>query len=318
MTQKQEKSAAQAIRSKFAGQVYMDPTYDTAFKAFFDSEDALKDFLDGALGLKGKDKIAEITYTFEKTYNYPLPSGKMVVLDIFAKTGSERFLNIEMQRAEHEFFIDRVILYKAYLTIAGMIDKQKSKEFMDLPKEERELRRYELPETVSIWICNFELPEMHGRYLDTWGLYSHDSIAGGVPIPICPKNKYLIISLPEFTKVQQDLHDTFDQWLYLLTHASDGTELPNFGNKAMEDALRRIRVADADDKLLASQAKDMSAEETYAVRMAGAMIKARKENSMEIAGRMLQSHEPVEKISAYTGLSVEEIKKLEAEFAKLH
>ena len=40
-------------------------------------------------------------------------------MDIFATTGTGRFLDIEMQKAEHDFFIDRAILYKAFLVIKG-------------------------------------------------------------------------------------------------------------------------------------------------------------------------------------------------------
>ena len=43
------------IPEAFRGKVYLDPTYDPAFKELFASNDALKDFLDGVLGLDGND-----------------------------------------------------------------------------------------------------------------------------------------------------------------------------------------------------------------------------------------------------------------------
>ena len=46
---------------------------DPAFKEFFDSEDALKDFLDGELGLDGDDKIKKLTFTFDKSLDFRLP-----------------------------------------------------------------------------------------------------------------------------------------------------------------------------------------------------------------------------------------------------
>ena len=40
-------------------------------------------------------------------------------MDAFVTTNSGRVLDIEMQRAEHSFFVDRAILYKAFLIIKG-------------------------------------------------------------------------------------------------------------------------------------------------------------------------------------------------------
>ena len=56
--------------------------------------------------------------------------------------GSGRFLNIEMQRLEHDYFIDRTILYKAFLVIKGRKEMEESAEFKALPKKEREKRRF--------------------------------------------------------------------------------------------------------------------------------------------------------------------------------
>ncbi len=153
------------IPSLFANKTYLDPTYDPAFKEFFDSEDALKDFLDGVLGLDGDDKIKKLTFTFDKSLHFRVPQRKKVVVDIFATTGSGRFLNIEMQNLEHDFFIDRIFLYKAFLIIKGKKEMEVSPEFANFSQKEQKRKRYELPETISIWICNFDLPGAKGEYI---------------------------------------------------------------------------------------------------------------------------------------------------------
>ena len=109
-----EKKDIKSIRKKFEGQMYLDPTYDPAFKALFDSEEALKDFLDGVLGLEGEHKIKTLRFNFDKALVFRVPHEKKVVFDIFATTGDNRFFNIEMQRLENNFFVDRTILYKAF------------------------------------------------------------------------------------------------------------------------------------------------------------------------------------------------------------
>ena len=187
---KQKPIRKKPIPERLQGQVYLDPRFDTGFKELFDSEDALKDFLNGILQLKGDDKIKNLTFTFDKTITMRSALSKKVILDIFATTGSGRFIDVEMQKAEHDFFTDRAVLYKAFLIIKGKQEMEHSKEFLALSKVERESKRYELPETVAIWICDFDLPDSRkDEYLDEWALYSRNSLKNGSTAPIFAKNK---------------------------------------------------------------------------------------------------------------------------------
>ncbi len=69
-----------------------------------------------------------------------------------------RFFNIEMRRLEGGFFIDRTMLYKAFHIIKGCKEMELSKEFMVLSEDLKKYRRYELPECISVWICNSTCP----------------------------------------------------------------------------------------------------------------------------------------------------------------
>ena len=262
------------IPEQFANRVYLDPTYDPAFKAFFDSEDALKDFLDGVLGLDGDNRIKTLRFTFDKTVLFHVPQRSKVVFDIFATTGNGRFLNVEMQRLENDFFTDRVLLYMAYLVIKAKKELELSKEFLALTREQQEYRRYQLPETVSVWICDFDLPGSSG-YRDEWVLYSESSLKSGNPVPVSKKNKYIFLSVPNFTKSADEVRNPADVWLYLLNHAREGGNLPNFGSGIVEEALERIRVENADDDLLTAQELNMTTREDYESWAAGLVIKAR-------------------------------------------
>ena len=97
------------IPAKLVGQAFIDPTYDTGFQELFDSPKALKDFLDGLLDLHGNDQIKELKYTFNYTSRFRVPQSRKIIMDAFATTGSGRFLDIEMQRAEHSFFSGKYI-----------------------------------------------------------------------------------------------------------------------------------------------------------------------------------------------------------------
>ena len=72
------------------------------------------------------------------------------------------------------------------------------------------------------------------------------------------------------------MNGAVDKWLYLLNHAKDGNELPNFGSEIIEDAIERIKVANAPDELLAAQEKYMMTKEDYESWAAGLVIHARE------------------------------------------
>ena len=276
----------ESIRKKFEGQMYLDPTYDPAFKALFDSEEALKDFLDGVLGLEGEGKIKTLRFNFDKALVFRVPHEKKVVFDIFATTGNNRFFNIEMQRLENNFFIDRTILYKAFHIIKGRKDMELSKEFKALSEKDKKYRRYELPECISVWICNFDLPHANGEVRDEWGIYSTHALKtmaeqNKAAVPISEKNKYIFLSVPNFKKSIEEIDSSIDKWLYLLNHAKDGKELPNFGSDIIQDAIERIKVENASDELLAAQEANMTTKEDYESWAIGLVINASEKAKAE-------------------------------------
>ena len=299
----------------FANQTYLDPRLDPAFKEFFDSEDALKDFLNGVLELDGDDKIKSLTFTFDKELRFRVPQRKKIILDVFATTGTGRFLNIEMQNLEHEFFVDRIVLYKAFLIIKGKKEMELSAEYKALSKEDKKKKLYELPETISIWICNFELPDAKDEYVDEWAIYSKCAVRRGGAVPIFPKNRYIFFSLPNFKKTAEEVSGPVDAWLYLLNHAADSDELPNFGSDIIEEAIDRIRVDNADEELLSDQENAMSMKEDYEIILASTEIRAREEGRVDervaVALDMLADNVPIEEIVKYSHLPKEKVLELQ-------
>ena len=93
------------MTKKFKGKTYLDPKYDPAFKELFDSEDAIKDFLNDVLQLADGDKIKSLTFSFDKVLRFRTPKSKKVILDVFITTASGRFLNIEMQKWKQNKYI---------------------------------------------------------------------------------------------------------------------------------------------------------------------------------------------------------------------
>ena len=298
----------------FRGKTYLDPTYDPAFKAFFAGEETLKGFLNDLLHLEGDERIATLTFKCEEENRFRTPEPAKTVFDIFATTGTGRFFDIEMQRAEHDFFIDRVFFYNSFLSIKAKQDMEKSPEFRALGKRERAARRYEIPETVSIWICNFDLKETEGRCIDYWSTHSEEAARRGNAKPISRKNRYILINLPRFAKAPEEIERPEERWLYLLKNAGQRAQLPDFGNDAFESALERIRVDLADDGLLNSQEAKMVTQEEIDCRLASAELRGEAKGATakarEMAKAMLAKEIPLATISEISGLSEDEIKAL--------
>ena len=114
------------------------------------------------------------------------------------------------------------------------------------------------------------------------------------------------------------MNGAVDKWLYLLNHAKDGKELPNFGSEIIEDAIERIKVANAPDELLAAQEKYMTTKEDYESWAAGLVIHAREEaraeerdkRNTEMALDMLADNKPIEEIVKYSHLPMEKVLEL--------
>ena len=114
------------------------------------------------------------------------------------------------------------------------------------------------------------------------------------------------------------MNGAVDKWLYLLNHAKDGKELPNFGSEIIEDAIERIKVANAPDELLAAQEKYMTTKEDYESWAAGLVIHAREQALVEgeakgfekVALDMLADNKPIEEIVKYSHLPMEKVLEL--------
>ena len=165
-----------------------------------------------------------------------------------------------------------------------------------------------MPETISVWICDFDLPDAKGEYWDEWALYSRHAIRNGMAIPLSKKNKYIFLSVPNFTKSADEVKGAAEMWLYLLNHARDGGELPDFGSEIVEEALDRIRVENADDKLLEAQEHDMTTKEDYECWAAGKIIAAEEAATAKATANAISVFEEL-------GASPEQIAEAKARLA---
>ena len=244
----------ESARKKFEGQKYLDPRCDPAFRALLDSEDALMNFLNAILHFEGENAIQSLTYTVQQDEIFHLPEPYRVKFDIGARTRAGKRIDVEMQKLKLNDYIDRMMIYNAFLLLRAKNDYNKDIGFRNIPDAKKEKFRYKLPEIYSIWIMDHPVQFMENVYRDEIGLYNQSSIGRVGCVPISAKNKYIIVDLTKFNKLKDKLETDEDRWLYILKNAGSSSSLPEFDNPTFEDALRRIECDTASDELLIRQA----------------------------------------------------------------
>ena len=157
------------------------------------------------------------------------------------------------------FFVERTLIYNAYHVIH-------SKRIFEIAREKEKLkdnavfrRRYELPELMSVWICNFtprpDGPE-HDDYRDYWAIYSGNDLKKKVTLPVSEKIKYLIIDLPKFVKDHPAIDTRESFWLHLLAFGVQG--VPQTDDPIFCKAINNLLVVNASQELLNRQAEMMT------------------------------------------------------------
>lgn len=231
-----------------AGEEFLLPNYSESFRALMDDKEIIIDMLNSILNLEPEKSIKDIRYEFEKPIDVFMPENDPIRLDAWAETNDRRFINIEVQNWPHAFIFDRMLLYNAYLTLRSKYDFNKSDFFELLSQKERKRRMYELPETISIWFCNFPILKSKNYFKDTWAVYSENEIRAGNALPIFPKNKYIIIDLPKFLQLRRSIHSREDFWLRLLSKGPVEMSCPE--DSLCVRALNRLRLSNVDPKIL--------------------------------------------------------------------
>ena len=76
-------TARKEIPEILRGKRYLDPSYDPAFYALLDDEEALADFINSLLHLEDGRKIKSMKYTFNQPLILRAPEAKEIKFDTF-------------------------------------------------------------------------------------------------------------------------------------------------------------------------------------------------------------------------------------------
>ena len=289
---------------------YLDPLYDAAFKAFLNDEQALVSFLNGVFHLEGDSKIKSVTVR-NTEINIIFPQVKTFRLDIRAKTANGLCVNIEMQKAKPLHFVERVLLQHSAFLLQSKYEwnqeafSETSTNLSDADRAERESRRYEIPTTYAIWICDFAIQQQDG-YRGDWAIRNEKGLT------ISDKVKYIIYDLTRFDKAEAQVKTDEERWLFLLKHAGSAQSLPDFGDETIAKAIRRILVSKASETLLIEQVKSMVLTEEELDYLAWIKMTGVKAKARDIAKNMLAEGDSVEKVVRISELPESEVLEIKA------
>ena len=253
----------QAIRKKEAELkklTFFDPTYDVVFKKIFEKPKTLIHFLNAILHFDDEHKIISIENLKPTVKLSSLTTKqKTARFDIHARTMDGRFIDIEMQRASHEDFLDRIELYSSLLTINAKITLDN-----EISKKERTEHPYRMPTVYSIWICNFNV-DFCKDYREEFALFRLSDLKKSKPLPVYTKKSYIVIDLTKY--VSRKSNSLENEWIELFKKMPTANRIPKGKDEVLEDVYERMRVRNSASTFITEVAADMVTKEEVSTRL---------------------------------------------------
>jgi len=279
---------------------YINPYTDFGFKRLFGEEankDLLIDFLNTFLPEKHRVK----TLNFRNTEQLgPIALDRKAVFDIFCEAESGEKFIVEMQKAKQQFFKDRALFCTAFPIRE---QAEKGKEW-----------RYELQAIYLIAVLDFEYDEQTERkFLRDVTLKDQDGEL------FYDKLHFIFLQMPCFSKTEAELETHQDKWVYFLKNLTSFEDIPAILHEPVfEQAFETAEVARMSDLDYERYQRDRMIywDNNAALHTAitegeeRGKAEGKAEEKIEIARNMKNEGFDQSTISKITGLSPEEIERL--------
>ena len=274
---------------------FVDIKNDIAFRKIFGNEnrkEVLISFLNAVLLLENDKKI--IAVDILTPYQLPiLKGGKVTIVDVKAKDQSDKNYIVEMQVAEVDGF-DKRVLYYASKSYSSQIDRG---DFYE-----------KLNPTFFIGILDFEVTQ-NKEYISR-----HKIIDTETGENFIKDIEFNFIELPKFNKKETELTTVIDQWVYFIKNAEDLVVIP----ESVKDEGLKNAYEDADKHNWTKEELDaydyaLMREQDDRGRITFATKKAVQQRDIDIASNFLKLGVSIEDTAKGTGLTVEQVRKLQYE-----
>jgi len=271
---------------------YINPYTDFGFKKLFGEEGSknlLIDFLDHLL--PGEHRIVNLTFK-NTEQSGAITTDRKAIFDIHCEDDKgDRFI-VEMQKAKLKFFKDSSLFYTTF-----PIKEQAEKGDWD----------FRLAPIYCVAILDFTFDEDRPQKEYIGNVQLKDQFCQ----VFYNKLTYIFIEMPRFKKEEHQLETHFDKWLYFLKNLETFENIPEILNEEVFlQGFEIAEIANFDERQMAEYEESLKVYRDLKGVIDTSFEEGKTEGRIEIARDMKKSGEPMDKISKYTGLSVEEIDKL--------
>jgi len=283
---------------------YIDPFTDFGFKRLFGEEcnkDLLLDFLNELLHKK-EGKIVSLTYLKNDMLGVSSDSRK-AVFDIHCENDKGEKFIVEIQKTKQTFFKDRTLYYSTFPITRQALPGDWS---------------FELKAVYMVAILNFEFED--GK--KDKDKYRYDVMLTDIETHEIFYDKFMLtyLEMPKFTKKVEELKTRFEKWMYVIKNLNRLDDIPDkLREKVFEKIFAAAEIAKLTpeeyeayvDSLNSYRDLQNSIDTAKAEGKAEGKIEGKIENAIETAKAMQKDNMPIDLIVKYTGLSIEEIEKIE-------
>ena len=274
---------------------YINLMVDWSFKRVFGTEvnkDILIEFLKVIFP---QFAITDITYIPTEQLGI-MEEDRKAIFDVLCKTEDGKTFLVEMQRGAQEHFFERALYYTSF-----PIMKQGKKAIAKEEEKGKDPWDFSLDGVFFLGVLDFkyeqdEMTEHRYQLLETKTLKR-----------MTDKLEFVFVEVAKFNKREDELETDLDKWLYLLKNMSTLLERP----AALRDRVFGRLFDVAEYARLDDEERKKYVEAMNTTRDTFNMIAyARKQNSYEIARRMIDKGLDMDTILDVTGLTKEDIAKI--------
>ena len=266
------------------------------------------DILEGFLSALLRQDI-KVLSILESESNQQSETDKFNRVDIVVEDKNKEILVIEVQNNRETHYLERLL----YGTSKLIVDHVK------IGEQYEQVRK-----VISISILYFLLGEGEDDYIyhgktDFYGLNSHhklefnhrkkEAVIGKIVVPkldIFPE--YYLIEVERFQNI---IKNDIDEWIYFLKNSEIKPEFKSKNIQHAKEKLDLLKMPEdkrkAYERYLMNRASEKDVVETARVE---GREEGRVEEKVETAKNMLKDGVSIEKVSLYTGLTIEQIKEL--------
>ena len=273
------------------------PKMDIIFQAIFGevgSENITKDFLEKIL----KRKIEKISLDKNPILRRELKDDKLGVLDIITELDGKEKCNIEMQLIDKNNIIERMLYYwsKMYTRQIKAGD--------DYNKLEK---------TIVILIADFNIKGLEEvEYHSTWKIIETNSVK---KLILTDKFELDIIELLKIKGRENEKDQLLDWLIFLENPESERVTRKMEENENLKEAVEKLDRISEDEKMQRIiELREKAIRDEHAIYAKGlddGVEKGAREKQIEIAKSMLKENMDIEMIIKITGLTKQEIEKLQ-------